>query len=307
MNSASRGGDRFRIVVLGYIVRGPLGGPAWHHLQYVMGLATLGHDVYFMEDSDDVPWSCYDPVRNVTDTDPSYALENIGSAGCSIPDDGFPWRAIRQPIVLDASPVTPGPANGKFTTVMQSDSYPAKEHRGRRYGMKSDSFGPYLNHPGQVEVPLELALGSLSAPHEHLQEHGWWVIDPREPTHDPWTYQRNLQRSRGEFGVAKHGYVTAQSGWFRERTAGYLACGRPAVVQDTGFSDWLPTGEGVLAFRSLEEAVEGIRDATTRYEQQCRAARALAEEYFEAGKVLTRLLESAIRFTPSSTGRGLRR
>lgn len=385
--------ERLRIIVLGYIVRGPLGGLAWHHLQYVMGLARLGHDVFYLEDSDDYP-ACYDPARNVTDTDPTYGLEftartfdtlrlgarwayydghasrwlgpgagrvrevcatadlllnvsdlnpvrpwladvpvralvdtdpvftqirhltdpgarataghhtaffsfagNIGRTGCRVPDDGFPWQATRQPVVLDAWPVTPGPPSGKFTTVMLWDSYPAREYGGVRYGMKSESFGAYLDLPEKAGPVFELAVGSPSAPGPLLADKGWTVRDPRGPTRDPWAYQRYIQESKAEFGVAKHGYVVAWSGWFSERSAAYLASGRPVLVQETGFSDWLEAGSGVLAFQSPADALAGLEAIDRRYEFHCRVARAVAAEYFDARVVLSRLVESAMSST----------
>ena len=373
-----------------------MGGMAWHHLQYVTGLRDLGHDVYFVEDSDDTPFCCYDPTRGITDKDPTYGLqfaaqtfermglgdrwayhdahnsrwlgplaerilsicksadfllnlscanpirpwlmeipvralidtdpvftqirnltdparralsslhtvffsfgENIGLRNCIIPNDGFPWRATRQPVVLDAWSVTPGPENGKFTTVMQWDSYPASEYNGRRYGMKSESFGDYMDLPEGVGSIFELAMGSPSAPRDVLRSNGWTLCNPLEISRDPWTYQRYIQQSKGEFSVAKHGYVVSHSGWFSERSAVYLASGRPAVVQETGFSDWLPTGAGIIPFNTPEEALAGIEDINRRYEFHCRAARAVAEEYFDARKVLRRLVECAMNTVPA--------
>ncbi len=381
---------RLRIILLGYIVRGPLGGIAWHHLQYALGFHLLGHDVHFVEDSDDYP-SCYDPTRDATGTDPSYGLEfarrafdrvglrdrwayhdahtatwhgpeaervlatcreadlmvnvsgvnplrpwleriparalvdtdpvftqirhrtdqaarreaarhtaffsfaeNIGGGGAEIPDDGFPWRPTRQPVVPAAWPVTPGPAGGKFTTVLQWDSYEAREDGGRRYGMKSESFGPYWDLPGRVGKIFELAAGSPTAPRDELRRKGWGVRNPLGPSRDPWTYQRYIRRSKAEFSVAKHGYVVSRSGWFSERTSGYLASGRPAVVQDTGFTGRLPSGRGLLAFSSPDEAVEGIAAVNRDYELHCRAARRIVEEHFDARDVLARLIDQAL-------------
>lgn len=381
--------EGLRIIVLGYIVRGPIGGMAWHHLQYVMGLAQLGHEVYFVEDSNDYP-SCYDPTRHVTDTDPAYGLkfakktfdraghngwayydaynqrwhgpcrdkivekcetadllldlsgvsrlrpwvmkipvrvlidtdpvftqlrhltspsarcdalkhtaffsfgENIGSDSSSCPDDHLPWQPTRQPIVLDAWHVTPAPEHGKFTTVMQWESYPPLEYNGKRYGMKSDSFGPYLDLPEKTGSIFELALGSADAPRDLLRSKGWLLRNPLEVTRDIFTYQRYIQESRAEFSVAKHGYVTSWSGWFSERSAAYLASGRPVLVQDTGFTEWLETGYGVIPFSNIKEALYGIEEINSRYEFHCRAARAIAKEYFDARKVLSQLIEGAI-------------
>jgi len=399
VNSAySTVGNRLRIIVLGYIVRCPLGGMAWHHLQYMMGLHDIGHDMYFVEDSDDTPWCCYDPVRGITDADSTYGLqftarvfkrvgldnrwayydahtprwfgpcadrimeisasadlllnlscanplrpwwmkipvralidtdpvftqirnltdparrhrssqhtaflsfgENIGLSRSAIPADGLPWQATRQPVVLDAWPVTPGSTNGKFTTIMQWDSYSTCEYNGRRYGMKADAFGPYLALPDKAGPIFELAVGSPSAPRPLLRSKGWVVRDPLEPTRDPWTYQRYIQQSKAEFSIAKHGYVVSRSGWFSERSAAYLASGRPVLLQDTGFSDWLPTGAGVIPFSTPEEALAGIQEISSRYEFHCRAARAIVEAYFDARKVLPRLIECAYSAGVSSS------
>jgi hypothetical protein len=376
-----------RVLVLGYIVRGPLGGHAWHHLQYVLGLERLGHDVYFLEDSDDFE-SCYDPtthemtadpafgltfagsafervglkdrwayydahtatwhgpsahralelcrtadvclnvsgvnplrewlqqvpLRVLIDTDPAFTQarhlvdpkarrlaslhnafatfgENIGLPDCTIPPDGFAWQPTRQPIVLDAWPVTPGPRDGNFSTMMQWESYPALRHDGREYGMKSLSFAPYFDLPARVDSPLELALGGPTAPRARLSASGWIVRDPYELSSDPWVYQRFIQGCMAEFSVAKHGYVATASGWFSDRSAEYLASGRPVVTQETGFSRWLQTGSGVFAFASPEEARAGIERVSYDYEKHCRAARAVAEEYFDARRVLPSLLE----------------
>lgn len=382
--------SRLRIAVLGYIVRGPIGGMAWHHLQYVLGLVRLGHDVRFVEDSDDYP-GCYDPVRGVIDENPGYGLgfaaaafnrlglsacwayhdaharrwhgpaaesivgwlaqadlllnisgvnplrpwllgvparvlidtdpaftqirhltdpaartaaaahtsfftfgENIPAGRSSVPDDGFPWQPTRQPIVLDVWPFTPAPSEGRFTTVMQWDSYPPQEHDGRRYGMKSESFGPYFDLPGRCGRVFELAVGSPSAPRELLSESGWLLRNPLEVTRDPWTYQEYVRGSMAEFGVAKHGYVVGRTGWFSERSACYLATGRPALLQDTGFTDWLSAPGGVVAFRTPEDAATGVREIMARFEHHAREARAVAAEYFDAGRVLPHLVEQAL-------------
>ena len=385
-----------RIIIASYIVRGPLGGGTWNKLQYMLGLAALGHDVYFVEDSDDYP-SCYDPVRDVTDADPTYGLEyargvfervglqdrwayydahtsrwlgpcadrivricrtadlllnlsgvnplrpwlmeiparalidtdpvftqirhltdasardralghtaffsfgeSIGLYRSTVPSDGLPWQPTRQPVVLVAMSVTPGRAQGKFTTVMLWDSYSAVEYDGIRYNMKSVSFEPYMNLPEKVGAIFELAVGSPSAPRKLLRSKGWIVRDPLEVTRDPWTYLRYIQQSKAEFSVAKHGYVVSRSGWFSERSVAYLASGRPVLLQDTGFSDWLQMGAGVVSFTTPEEALVGIEEINRRYDFHCRAAREIAAEYFDARKVLSRLVSCAMN-SPSRT------
>jgi hypothetical protein len=220
--------------------------------------------------------------------------ENVARNTSAVPCDGLPWQATRQPIVLDVWPATPGPAGGRFTTVMQWDSYPAREYGGQRYGMKAESFRPYADLPGDTGEILELALGSASAPRRWLAGKGWVLQDPLRVTRDPWTYQAYIRESKAEFGVAKHGYVVSRSGWFSERSAAYLASGRPVIAQDSGFTEWLSAGAGVLAFRTPQEARDRIQEVSGAYQRHCAAARDVAERYFDSRRVLPGLLESAL-------------
>ena len=143
-------------------------------------------------------------------------------------------------------------------------------------------------------MPLEIALGGRgrgdAAP--LLREHGWNVTEapPRTRTSD--AYRDYITSSAGEFSVAQHAYVAARSGWFSERTCCFLASGRPAVVQDTGFSDWLPTGEGLLSFSTPDEALAGLEQVASSWERHARAARRIAEEHFEAAAVCSALLDA---------------
>jgi hypothetical protein len=161
--------------------------------------------------------------------------------------------------------------------------------------MKSESFGPYYDLPALCGRVFELAIGGASAPRDTLRERGWFMRDPLEVTRDPWTYQAYICGSKAEFGVAKHGYVIGHTGWFSERSACYLASGRPVLVQDTGFTDWLLAAGGVFAFRTPEEAAAGVEELSQRYEFHARTARDVAAEYFDAGKVLTQMLEESLR------------
>jgi hypothetical protein len=180
---------------------------------------------------------------------------------------------------------------------MQWDSYESHNHRGQRYGMKSTSFRQFCDLPRRCEVPLLLGLGGSSQPpRERLREDGWLLRNAIEFTRSPWQYQDFIQQSAGEFSVAKHGYVASNSGWFSERSANYLASGRPVVLQDTGFSDVLPTGEGLLAFKTIEEAVESLKGVRRDLERHSRAARAIAAEYFDSNKVLSDLLTQSGAF-----------
>jgi hypothetical protein len=206
-------------------------------------------------------------------------------------------------VVLDAWPVTPRVADGKITAVMQWNSYDDAVYQDIKYGMKSSSFPPYRDLPARVGQIFELALGAPEKSQSQLIARGWNIIDPRIPTADTQTYQRYIQQSRAEFGVAKHGYVVTRSGWFSERSTCYLASGRPVLVQETGFSDWLPTGDGVLPFSDADEAMRAIEDLNARYDHHCRAGREIVEAYFSAADVLTSLVERAMASDAASSAR----
>jgi hypothetical protein len=167
--------------------------------------------------------------------------------------------------------------------------------------MKSDSFDTFMQLPHKVGQSFELAVGGNTAPRERLRQNGWLLRNPLEVASDPWAYQAYIQGSKAEFSVAKHGYVEAYTGWFSERSAAYLASGRPVLTQETGFSDWLPAGKGVIAFETLEEAVVGIGEINGQYLHHCHAARELAEQFFDSKKVLGDLLERVMGSTLSRT------
>ena len=182
---------------------------------------------------------------------------------------------------------------------MQWESYPPREHGGLYYGLKADSFQPYVDMPAKTAANLELSVGGPSAPIAMLQAKGWELSNAVQVTRDPWTYQDYIENSKAEFSVAKHAYVVSHSGWFSERSVTYLASGRPVVIQDTGFSDWLETGSGIIAFTTPEQALSGIEEINCRYDFHCRAAREIAREYFDACKVLPRLIQGAMEHDAS--------
>jgi hypothetical protein len=209
---------------------------------------------------------------------------NLGAPDCSIPETPFEWRRTWQPIVTDqwrSDGVTPRDC---FTTVMtwKNQSFTDID------GNKDRQFVHFLDLPARTRQPLELA---VTGPKELLREHGWGVVDGMAVSSDLNKYRDYIQRSKAEFSVAKHVYVTTRSGWFSDRTECYLAAGRPALVQDTGFSRYLPVGEGLLSFSSLDEAVEGIDRINADYGLHSGRARDLALEHFDARVVLPQLLD----------------
>jgi hypothetical protein len=215
--------------------------------------------------------------------------EHIGAADCLVPTAGLTWRATRQPIHLADWPVTPA-TDGAFTTVMSWAIEPTPPVvGGRAYGGKDVEFARFLDLPSRTPERLEVAL-SGDAPRARLAEAGWHIRDGHEVSATMDAYRAYLQSSRGELSVAKNAYVATRSGWFSTRSAAYLACGRPVVLEDTAFSNHLPVGPGLHAFRTPDDAVAALAAIRADYPRACAHARAVAETQFAADRVLTKLL-----------------
>lgn len=379
-----------RIIVTGLIGHYPLGGMTWHYLQYVLGLARLGHDVYYLEDMGAPPYNpadgglakdcafnvrylskvmsrfglgdrwayCFSPdqqwyglaeqerlavirsadllinvsgtlsrplayrqVRRLAyiDTDPVFNQIKLarGDAdfreqvdahdvhfsfgerlGDAVPATGHCWLPTRQPIVLSEWHPS-APRRWVFTTIMNwTMRYKPVVHEGREYGQKDVEFLRFIDLPRRVDpTVLEIALNvgkKRQAPLGLLTSRGWRIVDPGMVCGDLDNYRRFIESSAAEWSVAKNGYFQGQPGWFSERSACYLAAGRPVVVQDTGFPALLPVGEGILPFRTPDEAVAAIQEVEGNYACHASAARAIAEAYFDSDKVLNRLVEEAL-------------
>jgi hypothetical protein len=221
--------------------------------------------------------------------------ENIGRPECRIPTNGIEWHPTRPPVVLTDWPMTATAEGMRFTTVGSwRGGYGALEFEGERYGAKVHEFRKFVELPGRAPGTFELALDIHPDERDDLallRENDWRLVDPQRVARDPHSFRAYVQGSGAEFSVAQGIYVELVSGWFSDRTVRYLASGKPALVQDTGFT--VPTGEGLLAFRTLEEAAAGARSIAEDYDRHSRAARRLAEEEFDSDRVLTRLLEIA--------------
>jgi hypothetical protein len=218
--------------------------------------------------------------------------EGIGRAGCPIPTGGLAWHPTRQPILLASWPVRPAP-DGAFTTVMSWRIEPTPPSIGGRvYGGKDVEFERFLDLPRRTGEVLEVAL-SGAAPRERIAAAGWRLREAQEVSGTMGAYRDYIAGSRGELSIAKNAYVALRSGWFSTRTAAYLASGKPAVVQDTGFPAHVPTGPGLHAFATAEEAVAALAAIRADYPRACRHARELAEASFRAEDVCTRLLADA--------------
>lgn len=184
---------------------------------------------------------------------------------------------------------------------MQWNSYRSVSHEGVNYGMKADSFMPYISLPAATNCRFQLAVQGSQTPFDLLRASGWELVDAPAISRDPWTYEAFIRASRAEFSVAKQGYVVSRSGWFSERSCHYLAMGKPVVVQDTGFTSWLSAQKGVLPFSTPAEAMEQLDCLAADYPGHCRSAREVAEIYFDSRTVLQDLLDR-VASTPDYQG-----
>jgi hypothetical protein len=236
--------------------------------------------------------------------------ENIGTPCSPIPPLPRLKATTRQPVLLDLW--RDGmPTRSEFTTVgnwkqggrdvcFQGETY---------YWSKDREFMRFIDLPRRTRQPLELAMGLMEpetirhGPKEFvpalglasnmrclLESNGWKLTDAHAFSRDPWSYRDYIRNSRGEFTVARDLNVRLRSGWFSERSACYLAAGRPVITQDTGFGTVLPTGEGLFAFNTMDDILAAFEAINSDYARHSRVARAIAEEYFCAERVLANML-----------------
>ncbi len=216
---------------------------------------------------------------------------NVGTDRCALPTNGLTWRPIWNPIVVDWWPVEAPLTRDRWTTVADWWGQGYLEFNGHVLGPKREEFLKFISVPEEASAEIELALDIPpdDADIATLHAHGWRVTSPRE-VESVEGYRDWVAGSLGEFSCVKGVYAASHCGWFSDRSAAYLACGRPVIVQDTGLADVLPTGEGLLTFRTIAEAVDAIRAVRADYGRHARAARRIAEEHFDASVVLSRLL-----------------
>jgi hypothetical protein len=218
--------------------------------------------------------------------------ERIGQPDCPIPTHGLNWQPTRPPVALDLMTEKFTPDATHFTTVMTWSHREPIQYRGESYGQKDIEFRRVMELPRRVGPVLEIALAGHSAPRAEIEAAGWRLTDPLAVTGTVDDYRTYIAQSRGEFSVAVNLEVKTRSGWFSDRSAAYLAAGKPVVAQDTGFSEILPCGEGLFAFSTMEEAAAAIETIQRNYRRHCRAARRIAQECFDARKVLGNILEA---------------
>jgi hypothetical protein len=222
--------------------------------------------------------------------------ENLGAPDCPVPLERFTWRPTRPPVVPELWETAGPPATTCFTSIASWES------RGKDVAWegvtwrwtKHENFLAVLDLPGRVPQRLRLAMDPADpAVSARLTDAGWELVDPVPISSDLDAYRRFVTDSRGEFTVAKDIYVRPRSGWFSDRSVCYLAAGRPVVTQDTGFGRFVPTGQGLLAWSTPEEAADALARVEADWPAHAAAARRIAVEHFAAGRVLGRLLADA--------------
>lgn len=220
--------------------------------------------------------------------------QSLGEPDCPIPTCGKRWIATLPPVVLDHWPVAPPPpTRAAFTSVGHWRSYGSIQHEGIDYGQRAHSMRPLIDLPRRTAARFELALGihpDESRDIEALESNGWELVDPLQAAGTPDRYAAFIRGSLAELGIAKSGYVASRSGWFSDRSACYLASGRPVVAQETGFGAALPTGEGLLPFSTADQAAAAVETVQSSWSRHSSAARELAEQHLDARVVLPRLL-----------------
>jgi hypothetical protein len=220
--------------------------------------------------------------------------ERIGTGDCRIPTCGLSWITTPQPVVLSQWPARIDESCRQMTSIISwRGAYGPVAYQGRSYGLRAHEFRKFIDLPRRTRQKFRLALKihpNDSADLKALEEHRWEIVDPSRVAGDPWAYRKFIQNSASELMVAKNMYVDTQSGWFSDRSICYLASGKPVLAQNTGLDGLLPVGEGLLLFRTLDEAVEGVKALQSDYVRHARSARAIAEECFDSDKVLAGLL-----------------
>jgi len=219
---------------------------------------------------------------------------NLGAPDCPLPTCGLQWHTTLPPVVLSEWATTQ-PAGAAYTTVADWRGYSPVEWHGVWYGQKSEEFLRVLDLPRRVPVPLELCLAIHpdEPDRARLLAHGWHLVEPRARVATLDAYRDYIVGSRGELTAVKNGYAVGRSGWFSDRSACYLAAGRPVIVQDTGLAPHLPVGDGLLVFSDVASAAAAVERVESDYAHHAAAAAALARRHLDSDRVLGRLAELA--------------
>lgn len=216
---------------------------------------------------------------------------NVGRPGNLIPTGGITWKHIDDPVNTELFPVVPPPANASITTLMNWQSHGPVEYLGKTYGQKDMEFVKFIGLPENCNGTFELAVSGRNTPTELLISKGWNVIRAHDTTLSYSIFLDYIRRSKAEFAVCKNVFVALNTGAFSDRSAAYLASGRPVIMQDTGFSDHLPCGKGLFAVNNLEQAIAAIENVNLDWDYQSKAARKIALEFLDSNVVLNKFFQ----------------
>ncbi len=217
--------------------------------------------------------------------------QRVGASDCPIPLVGGPWLKTLPPVFLPEWRFVEIAAS-HFTSLMRWQGFREATYLGVSYGQRDKEFPDVLDLPRLT--PQKFCIAQMGIDPDLLKSHGWEVAPGEIVSRTPGTYRAFIQNSRAEFSVPKNGYVRMRGGWFSDRSVCYLATGRPVLIKDTGLTDWLPVGEGLLTFEDQDGAAAGVNRINQAYERHRRAARRLAENVFSTDRVLPSLLGTAV-------------
>jgi hypothetical protein len=217
----------------------------------------------------------------------------IGMDDCLVPTGGRTWLPTRPVVATAWWDNHPPPKGAPIVALLHWAAGREIEHEGRVFGHKDREFDRIADLPSRRPGDYVLAAGGSGVPREALARLGWRLVSPLSATGTIDDYTRFIAAARADLGIAKHAYVASRSGWFSDRSTCFLASGRPVLHQDTGYTDWLSTDEGVLPFSDLDSLLEAMERLDRDYPRHARAARRIAEQHFEASVVIGEMLEAA--------------
>lgn len=217
--------------------------------------------------------------------------KNIGLHDNKIPTLGINWRHIYSPVKTQLFTFNHKKKDGYYSTIMNWKSHSSIQFNGQIYGQKDEEFLKFVTLPKLASALLEIAVSGKDVPIELLKLHGWSIKNAQLVTLSFDSFCQYLYTCRGEFSICKNVFISSSSGWFSDKSAAFLASGKPVVLQDTGFSRHLPTGDGLFAVNDVEEAREAIHKIESNYSYHCRKAREIACEYLEAKNVMNKFLD----------------
>ncbi len=217
--------------------------------------------------------------------------QNLGNENCNIPTINKTWHKIFHPVDCSQFSEVEYSNKGSYTTVMNWQSRDNVFFKGKEYGHKDMEFEKIMSLPQKVSQKLEVAVAGKNTPKEKLIKVGWNIVDAHEVTISYDSFIDYIIQSKGEFSVCKNIFVTTNSGWFSDRSAVYLACGKPVIMQDTGLEGHLHLEKGFFVFNKLEEAISAMEEVNRNYQKHSKWAKELAFEYLDAKKVMKRFLK----------------